>query len=109
MRIIGTLNNQHYISELFEPVVLPYMQLLPSSVFQQANVRPHVTRNVQEFFVINQNELLPWLACSPDLLPIINVRSMLAQRLTRDTPIICCYTRLTLAICGKRMETAVPQ
>ncbi|GFT36612.1 transposable element Tcb1 transposase [Trichonephila clavipes] len=31
-------------------------------------------------------ELLPWAACSPDLLPIENVWSMLALRLARDTP-----------------------
>ncbi|GFX60206.1 transposable element Tcb1 transposase [Trichonephila clavipes] len=30
-------------------------------------------------------ELLPWPACSPDLSPVENVWSMLAQRLARDT------------------------
>ncbi|GFU39833.1 transposable element Tcb1 transposase [Trichonephila clavipes] len=31
-------------------------------------------------------EFLPWTACSPDLSPIENVWSMLAQRLDEDTP-----------------------
>ncbi|GFW28126.1 hypothetical protein TNCV_2818041 [Trichonephila clavipes] len=31
-------------------------------------------------------ELLPWPDCSPNLSPIENVWSMLAQRLARDTP-----------------------
>ncbi|GFV07962.1 transposable element Tcb1 transposase [Trichonephila clavipes] len=31
-------------------------------------------------------ELLPWPACSPDLWRFENVWSMLAQRLTQDTP-----------------------
>ncbi|GFX38095.1 hypothetical protein TNCV_3836941 [Trichonephila clavipes] len=31
-------------------------------------------------------ELLPWPACSPNILPIENVWSMLAQLLARDTP-----------------------
>ncbi|GFV33716.1 hypothetical protein TNCV_4568311 [Trichonephila clavipes] len=46
-----------------EPVVFPFLQSLPSAIFQQDNARPHVPRNVQEFFT-NPTELIP---CSPDL------------------------------------------
>ncbi|GFT72393.1 uncharacterized protein TNCV_3609361 [Trichonephila clavipes] len=52
-------------------------------------------------------ELLPWSACSPDLSPIENVWSMLAQRLARITP--GCYTRSTSAICGSRMDYCTPR
>ncbi|GFT44812.1 transposable element Tcb1 transposase [Trichonephila clavipes] len=38
------------------------------------------------FFVNRQIELLPWWACSPDLSPIENMWSMVAQRLTQITP-----------------------
>ncbi|GFW35908.1 transposable element Tcb1 transposase [Trichonephila clavipes] len=62
-----TLNSQRYISEVLEPVVLPYIQSLPSTIFQHDNVRPHVGRSVQEFFFTHQIELLPWPACFPDL------------------------------------------
>ncbi|GFY30621.1 transposable element Tcb1 transposase [Trichonephila clavipes] len=86
VRIARTLNNQLYISEVLEPMTLPYIQRFPSAIFHQENARPHVTRNVQEFFFIRQIELLPWTAYSPDLLPIENLWSMLAQRLARDTP-----------------------
>ncbi|GFW21360.1 transposable element Tcb1 transposase [Trichonephila clavipes] len=37
------------------------------------------------FFVNNQIELLPWPAHSPDLSPIENMWSMVAQRLTQIT------------------------
>ncbi|GFY13569.1 transposable element Tcb1 transposase [Trichonephila clavipes] len=37
IRIAGTLNNQRYISEVLEPVVLPYLQGLATAVFQQDN------------------------------------------------------------------------
>ncbi|GFV04688.1 transposable element Tcb1 transposase [Trichonephila clavipes] len=60
VRIAGTLNSQHYISEVVEPVVLPYLQGLATALFQQDNARPHVARIVQRFFVNHQIELLPW-------------------------------------------------
>ncbi|GFY02913.1 transposable element Tcb1 transposase [Trichonephila clavipes] len=89
VRIAGTLNSQRYISEVLEPVVLPS---LPSGLetqpylFQHDNARPHVARIVQRFFVNHQIELLPWPARSPDLSPIENMWSMVAQRLTQITP-----------------------
>ncbi|GFT93432.1 transposable element Tcb1 transposase [Trichonephila clavipes] len=85
-RIAGTLNSQRYICDVLEPVVFPYIQRLPSAIFQQDNARPHAARNVQEFLFTNQIELYPWFACSLDLLPIEKVWSMLAQQLARDTP-----------------------
>ncbi|GFU31745.1 transposable element Tcb1 transposase [Trichonephila clavipes] len=35
--IAGTLNSQRYISEVVEPVVLPYLQGLTTAIFQQDN------------------------------------------------------------------------
>ncbi|GFV79268.1 transposable element Tcb2 transposase [Trichonephila clavipes] len=70
VRIAGTLNSQRYISEMLQPVVLPYLQGLATAIFQQDNARPRVARIVQSFFVNHQIELLPWPARSPDLLPI---------------------------------------
>ncbi|GFX48619.1 transposable element Tcb1 transposase [Trichonephila clavipes] len=37
VRIAGTLNSQRYISEVLEPVVLPYAQGLATAIFQQDN------------------------------------------------------------------------
>ncbi|GFW16211.1 transposable element Tcb1 transposase [Trichonephila clavipes] len=86
VRIAGTLNSQRYISEVLEPVVLPYLQGLATAIFQQDNARPRVARIVERFFVNHQIELLPWPARSPDLSPIENMWSMVAQRLTQITP-----------------------
>ncbi|GFW17363.1 transposable element Tcb1 transposase [Trichonephila clavipes] len=84
--IAGTLNSQRYITEVLEPVVLPYLQVLAAAIFQQDNARPHMARIVQRFFVNHQIELLPLPARSPDLSPIENMWSMVAQQLTQITP-----------------------
>ncbi|GFX98309.1 uncharacterized protein TNCV_4909521 [Trichonephila clavipes] len=42
VRIVGTLNSQRCISEVLEPVVLPYLQGSTTAIFQQDNARPHV-------------------------------------------------------------------
>ncbi|GFU05632.1 transposable element Tcb1 transposase [Trichonephila clavipes] len=60
VRIDGTLNSQCYISEVLEPVVLPYLQGLATAIFQQDNAQPHVARIVQRFFVNHQIEMIPW-------------------------------------------------
>ncbi|GFV89418.1 transposable element Tcb1 transposase [Trichonephila clavipes] len=86
VHIAGTLNRRHYISKVLEPVVLPYLQGLATAIFQQNNAQPRVACIVQRFFVNQQIELLPWPARSPDLSPIENMWSMVAQRLTQITP-----------------------
>ncbi|GFV70287.1 transposable element Tcb1 transposase [Trichonephila clavipes] len=86
VRIVGTLNSQRYISEVLEPVVLPYLQGLATAIFQHDNARPHMARIVQRFFVNHQIELLLWPARSPDFSLIENMWSMVAQRLTQITP-----------------------
>ncbi|GFW08953.1 nuclear distribution protein nudE homolog 1-A [Trichonephila clavipes] len=64
----------------------PGIMGLATAIFQQDNVRPHVARIVQRFFVNHQIELLPFPARSPDLSAIENMWSMVAQRLTQITP-----------------------
>ncbi|GFU27495.1 transposable element Tcb1 transposase [Trichonephila clavipes] len=107
VHIAGTLNNQPYISEVSEPVVLPYLQGLATTIFQQDNVRPHVARIVEMFFVNHQIVLLPWPARSPDLSPIENMWSMVAQRLIHITPPAAIPVKLLK--CVEAAWSAVPQ
>ncbi|GFV47457.1 transposable element Tcb1 transposase [Trichonephila clavipes] len=41
VRIAGTLNSQHFISEVLERDILHYLQGLVTAIFQQDNARPH--------------------------------------------------------------------
>ncbi|GFS65551.1 transposable element Tcb1 transposase [Trichonephila clavipes] len=47
VRIAVTLNSQRYISKVLEPICLPYLQGLATTIFQQKNARPHVVRIVR--------------------------------------------------------------
>ncbi|GFU93332.1 transposable element Tcb1 transposase [Trichonephila clavipes] len=107
VRIVGTLSSQRYISEVLEPVVLPNLQGLATAIFQQDNARPHVTRIVQSFFVNYQIELLLWLARFPDLSPIENMWSMVAQRLIQITPPTATPDQLRQRV--EAASSAVPQ
>ncbi|GFS88154.1 transposable element Tcb1 transposase [Trichonephila clavipes] len=107
VRIAGTLNSQRYTSEVLEPFVLPYLQCVATAISQQDNARPHIALIVQRFFVHHQIELLPWPSHSPNLSPIENMWSMVAQRLTLITPPAATPDQL-----WQRMESAwsaVPQ
>ncbi|GFV14281.1 transposable element Tcb1 transposase [Trichonephila clavipes] len=104
VRIAGNLNSQRYISEVLEPVVLPSLQGLFTAIFQQDNAQPHVACIVQRFFVNHQIELLPWSPRSPDLSPIKNMWSVVAQRLTPR-----CHTRSTLATCRSCLVCCTPR
>ncbi|GFT97864.1 transposable element Tcb1 transposase [Trichonephila clavipes] len=108
VRIAGTLNNQRYIFEVLEPVVLPYLQGLSAAIFQQDNARPRVAHIVQRFFVNHQIELLPWPARSSDLSPIENMWSIVAQRLTQITSSAATPDH-TLATCASCLVFYTPR
>ncbi|GFY21233.1 transposable element Tcb1 transposase [Trichonephila clavipes] len=59
---------------------------LASAIFQPDNAGPRVVRIIQRFFVNHLIELLPWPALSPDLPPIEELWSLVAQRVTQITP-----------------------
>ncbi|GFS72589.1 hypothetical protein TNCV_4135901 [Trichonephila clavipes] len=89
-RIADTLNNQLYMSEVLELVVLSYIQRLPLAIIQQDNARAQVACNVQEFFFTQHstNPIASLPSCSPYLSPIRNTWFMLAKRPAPDSPLI---------------------
>ncbi|GFU05861.1 transposable element Tcb1 transposase [Trichonephila clavipes] len=89
-------------------VVLIFRAWQQPYIFQQDNARPHVARIVQRFFVNHQIELLSWPARFPDLSPIENMWSMVAQRLTQITP-PSFHTRSTLAMSGSCLICCTPR
>ncbi|GFU66323.1 transposable element Tcb1 transposase [Trichonephila clavipes] len=74
------------MSEVSDPVVLPYLQCLYTAIFQHDNERPHVSRIAQRFFVNRKIELLLWPAPSAHISLKENMGSMATQILTLITP-----------------------
>ncbi|CAH1971392.1 unnamed protein product [Acanthoscelides obtectus] len=79
--IRGNMNTQRYIHEVLEPHLLPYLDTLAGTTFQQDNSRPHVARVTIDFFQHNDVTLLSWPPRSPDLSPIEHVWDMMGTRL----------------------------
>ncbi|GFX47197.1 transposable element Tcb1 transposase [Trichonephila clavipes] len=78
----------------------PFIMGLATAIVQQDNVRPHVARIVQWFFVNHEIELLPWPAPSPDFCSIENMWVHGCSMIDPDYIPSCCLSRSTLAMCG---------
>ncbi|GFV34651.1 transposable element Tcb2 transposase [Trichonephila clavipes] len=66
-----TMTAQRYVHDILQPHVLPLMQLLPGSIFQQDNAWPHTARVSQDCLCTVTT--LPRLARSLDLCPIEHI------------------------------------
>ncbi|GFY15146.1 uncharacterized protein TNCV_1569611 [Trichonephila clavipes] len=79
---------------VLQPVALSFIQALRNPTFQQDNARPHVTGIVQTFLDTENARLFPLPTRSPDLSPIENVWSMVAEWLARHhTPVTTVHER----------------
>ena len=68
--IDGNLTGQRYINTVLQPVVIPFLQRHPHTLFQQDNARPHVANQTLQFLNANNVNVLPWPSRSPDMNPI---------------------------------------
>ncbi|GFS73995.1 transposable element Tcb2 transposase [Trichonephila clavipes] len=56
----GNMTAQRYAYDILQPHVLPLMQQLPGTIFQQDNARPHTARVSQD--CLRTITTLPWPA-----------------------------------------------
>ncbi|GFV90729.1 hypothetical protein TNCV_2224451 [Trichonephila clavipes] len=64
--------------------VVPFLQGIPGTMFQQDNARPRVSKTVRDFCSAQRMQLLSWPGYSPNLSPIENVWDLIGRRLARD-------------------------
>ncbi|GFU23230.1 DDE_3 domain-containing protein [Trichonephila clavipes] len=67
----GTLTARRYVDDILTPIVLPMLSSRPGAIYQQDNARPHTARLSQQ--CLQEYDVLPWPARSPDLSPIEHV------------------------------------
>ncbi|GFY11189.1 transposable element Tcb1 transposase [Trichonephila clavipes] len=81
--ILGTLKALWYAHDILQPLMLPLMQRLPGSTFQQDNARPHTARVSQDCLLTVTTPPLP--ARFPDLSPIKHIWVNLGMRVGHST------------------------
>ncbi len=75
----GTVTARSYVENVVNPVVIPFLANINGAVFQQDNARPH-TANITRM-ALQEVDVLPWPARSPDLSLIEHVWDMIGRRL----------------------------
>ena len=94
--IPGILNAQRYITEVFCPVVIPFLNQNPG-ILMHGNARPHTARLTQNYLARHNVNVLQWPACSPDMNPIEHIWDVLGRR-TRENHVINNINDLRAAI-----------
>ncbi|GFW35358.1 transposable element Tcb2 transposase [Trichonephila clavipes] len=74
----GTLTVQRYVDDILRPLVVPFLNGFPGTIFQQDNSRPHTALIAQDF--VRHFQTLPWPVRSPDLYPVEHVWDQLKQQ-----------------------------
>lgn len=85
VRIEGTINAKKYISDVLEPVCIPFLRKHRGAVFQQDNARPHTAHIVSTYLNDRNIEMSDWPARSPDLSPIENIWGIMKKKIASST------------------------
>ncbi|GFX50829.1 transposable element Tcb2 transposase [Trichonephila clavipes] len=81
--ICGTMTAQRYVHDILQPHVLPLMQWLPGTLFQQDNALPHMARVSQD--CLSPFTILSGPTRSPDWSPIKHIWDHLGGRVGHPT------------------------
>ncbi|PRD34842.1 UNVERIFIED_CONTAM: Transposable element Tcb2 transposase [Trichonephila clavipes] len=73
-----------YVREVLQPKVVPFLEGIPGTIFQQDNARLPVVKTIRDFCSAQHMQLLPRPAYSPDMSPNEHVWDLVGRRLVRD-------------------------
>ncbi|GFT02477.1 transposable element Tc1 transposase [Trichonephila clavipes] len=67
LRIEGNLNSNRYVLEVLHLEIVPFLQSILGTIFQQDYANPHVVKTVRYLCSAQSIQLLPWPTYSPDI------------------------------------------
>ena len=73
-----------YVREVLQPEVVPFLQGISGTIFQQDTVRPHVAKTVRDFGSAQRMQFLLWPAYLPHMFLIEHTQDFLGWHLVRD-------------------------
>ena len=76
----GNLNAQGYINLILQPEAVPFLHRHGPAILMHDNARPHVARICRQFLNINNVNVLPWPAVSPDMNPNEHIWDYLGRK-----------------------------
>ena len=80
LRFEDNLHSNRNVRKTLLPEIVPFLQSIPRTIFQQDNACSDVIKTVRDFCSSQHKQHIPWLSYWPDMSPIEHVWDLVSRR-----------------------------